>query len=128
MSPRRTLALLSAVAALSLGACGGDDDTVTLDRTDEVAPTAPEPAASPSADHDDRQSPRALFADTCGSCHALKAAGTSTVVGPNLDELKPTRAEVLRAIKAGPAIMPPNLLTGERARRVAAYVAQEAGA
>ena len=127
MLPRRSIALLCAAGACALAACGEDDGAITLDRTDEVAPTAPTAPASPSADHDDRQSARALFADTCGSCHALKAAGTSTVVGPDLDKLKPTRAEVLTAIRIGPAIMPPNLLRGERARRVAAYIERTAG-
>jgi mono/diheme cytochrome c family protein len=118
----RSLALLCVVAASSLAACG-EDDTVTLERTDTVAPQAPPPAA----DHDDRQSPRAVFAHTCGSCHALKAAGTSTVIGPDLDEARPSRPEVLEAIREGRGVMPANLLRGERAQEVAAYVARVAG-
>jgi mono/diheme cytochrome c family protein len=31
--------------------------------------------------------PRALFAEKCGICHALKAAGTTATTGPNLDEV-----------------------------------------
>jgi mono/diheme cytochrome c family protein len=45
-----------------------------------------------------------LFADTCGSCHVLEAAGTKGAAGPNLDELAPSAQRVLRAIeRAAPA-------------------------
>jgi mono/diheme cytochrome c family protein len=30
---------------------------------------------------------KALFADNCGACHTLAAAGTDGVVGPDLDDL-----------------------------------------
>lgn len=71
--------------------------------------------------------PRETFRDTCGGCHTLSAAGTHGDVGPNLDNLRPDTARVLHAIRTGPGLMPEDLLYGERARRVTAYVAAHAG-
>lgn len=84
--------------------------------------SAGKPAAAPPG--------RALFASTCGSCHALKAAGTSGSVGPNLDQLKPDAAGVTAAIAkggTGSGRMPPGLLSGADAKQVADYVAGVAG-
>ena len=70
---------------------------------------------------------KTLFAGTCGTCHTLADAGTTGTFGPNLDELAPDSARVLRAIAGGPGAMPAGLLEGARARAVAAYVAKAAG-
>lgn len=73
---------------------------------------------------------KAIFASTCGSCHTLKAAGTSGAVGPNLDQLKPDPARVAAAIArggTGSGAMPPGLLSGADAKQVADYVASVAG-
>jgi mono/diheme cytochrome c family protein len=43
----------------------------------------------------------ALFAQTCGSCHTLAAAGTDGSAGPDLDALRPSRDQVLAAITNG---------------------------
>ena len=78
-----------------------------------------------------------LFAEKCGSCHILGRAGTRGLTGPNLDEafqqaLKDglgrsgIRGAVRDQINA-PAIgsgMPADLVKGEQAAQVAAYVAQ----
>ncbi|HEX2129751.1 MAG TPA: c-type cytochrome [Solirubrobacterales bacterium] len=84
-----------------------------------------------------------LFAATCGYCHTLAAAGSDGVVGPDLDEiLAPggvnsaesfdgTYNRVLTAINCGVPIgggrMPRNILIGEEAEDVAAFVAAYAG-
>jgi mono/diheme cytochrome c family protein len=70
---------------------------------------------------------RTTFANTCGGCHTLKAAGTNGNVGPNLDELKPDEQLVVQTIKRGPGVMPENLLQGAEAQAVAKYVAENAG-
>jgi heme/copper-type cytochrome/quinol oxidase subunit 1 len=70
------------------------------------------------------------FASTCGSCHVLSAAGTSGTVGPDLDQTKPSKQQVLSAIQnggLGSGTMPADLLTGADAEAVAAYVAENAG-
>ena len=76
----------------------------------------------------------------CAACHVLSRAGSGGVLGPNLDEaFGPSRRDglgqktvegiVLRQIdqtRRGSA-MPEDLVTGDDARDVAAYVAQAAG-
>jgi mono/diheme cytochrome c family protein len=49
-----------------------------------------------------------VFATTgCGSCHTLKAAGTSGTVGPNLDASTISRATVVARVTSGKGTMPP---------------------
>jgi hypothetical protein len=84
-----------------------------------------------------------LFAQHCGVCHTLAAAGTNGKVGPNLDTIKPTETLVLHTIINGclqqPApsesaenclgqgTMPPGVVSGEQAQQVAKFVAAVAG-
>ena len=102
-------ALLVCAVGLLLSGCGGSS----------------KPAPSTTADG---SSAKSLFVSQCGSCHRLREAGTEGVVGTDLDALRPSAAAVLRAIREGPRTMPPGLLSGAEARRVAAYVARAAGA
>lgn len=70
-----------------------------------------------------------LFSSHCGSCHTLEVAATSGTAGPVLDDLRPSRRQVLAAIENGGAsgAMPSGLLSGEDAELVAAFVAEGAG-
>jgi mono/diheme cytochrome c family protein len=77
-----------------------------------------------------------LFADRCGGCHTLEAAGTEgsnpelRVAGPNLNARRETSDQVLYAIRNGGfsgAIMPQNIVVGEDAEAVAEFVAEYAG-
>lgn len=70
-----------------------------------------------------------VFSDNCSSCHTLKDAGATATVGPNLDELKPSKATVKRQVENGGAAMPAfkDQLTPEQIDAVAAYVAGAAG-
>ena len=89
-----------------------------------------------SSDEDGKE----LFATNCGSCHTLAAAGTEGVVGPNLDHLLvPTGTNsadqfegvygrTLTAVTCGIAgRMPAEILIGEEAKEVSAFVAAYAG-
>jgi plastocyanin len=77
---------------------------------------------------------------TCGTCHALQRAGTRVNRGPNLDEAFENArksgfgdsgiAGVVENQIANPrrgSIMKPDLVTGDDARDVAAYVGKVAG-
>lgn len=116
----------AAVVSLGLGACQIADDGDNLANGKEA------------------------FVAKCGSCHVLERAGTTGVTGPNLDEsfaraladgMKRTTVEgVVRAQISDPNIdnqtdpatgkdagfMPADLVKGETAEDVAAYVAYAA--
>jgi len=93
-------------------------------------------ALSPS--HADQGNGQKLFQSTCGGCHVLAAAGSSGTSGPNLDAaFGPSRKQgfkqntiqnvVLDQIRIAAPPMPKNLVTGQDAQDVAAYVAAVAG-
>jgi mono/diheme cytochrome c family protein len=114
------LVLPVVVAAAALSACGSE----------EISASVTPPYRSGAQ----------LFADRCGGCHTLKAAGTQgtsenkkdreRVDGPDLDKRKETIQCVLYAIRNGGfsgAIMPQNIVTGAEAQQVAGFVARYAG-
>jgi hypothetical protein len=89
------------------------------------------------------KSGRELFGEHCGVCHTLSAANAVGKVGPNLDTLQPPASLVLHTIEFGclqnpqPAnsseaclgygTMPADVVVGEDAQDVAAFVARVAG-
>ncbi|MEA2231564.1 MAG: cytochrome [Solirubrobacteraceae bacterium] len=79
----------------------------------------------------DVQRGRVLFNQKCATCHTLNDANAVGRVGPNLDVLAPTEGLTLSAIREGRARgtgqMPAQLLDGQDAKDVAAYIAQVAG-
>jgi uncharacterized cupredoxin-like copper-binding protein len=125
---RVRVALLAGVALLSLTGCQLKDDG------------------------DNLVNGKTLFVEKCSSCHTLARAEAKGVVGPNLDEawqrserdglgrstfkgivhrqiLHPNRnPSVDPATGKEMAPMPPNVVTGEDAEDVAAYVASAAAA
>lgn len=72
-----------------------------------------------------------VFTANCGSCHTLKAAGTSGEVGPNLDELEPDLATVEHQVVNGgggmPAFGKEGILNAKEIKAVATYVSSVAG-
>jgi mono/diheme cytochrome c family protein len=103
------VALIVAAAALSLAACGRDEP--------------------------DLSSGKALFVERCGSCHVLGRAGTAGPTGPDLDAAfrsaladgmdRETVEGIVHKQILNPrknSVMPPELVTGDDARDVAAYV------
>ena len=74
---------------------------------------------------------REVFKQRCGTCHTLGAANAVGKVGPNLDQLRPPPALIKDAIAKGRARgqgqMPAQLVTGQDANDVAAFVAKVAG-
>jgi mono/diheme cytochrome c family protein len=68
---------------------------------------------------------RSVFASAgCTGCHTLKAAGATGTVGPNLDQLKPPYARIVRQVEHGGKIMPPfaGRLSATQIHDVAAFV------
>jgi mono/diheme cytochrome c family protein len=119
----RSLLVLSlvAVAAMASG-CGSEGISV--------------PEGTPSYEG------ATVFAEHCGGCHTIAAAGThgskpkgevnskDRTNGPNFDTRKETYDSVLTAIRQGGfsgAIMPGNIVTGQEAKDVAVFLAKYSG-
>jgi mono/diheme cytochrome c family protein len=89
------------------------------------------PEASVSNLTEKEQRGRALFSEHCRLCHTLKAANSVASVGPNLDQLRPSKALVLNAIEQGRAkgngAMARDLVVGEDAEAVASFVCKAVG-
>jgi mono/diheme cytochrome c family protein len=115
---RRAAAALAVCGGLLFAAgCGGHADPLSGD---------PEAGAT-------------QFANLCASCHTLEASGRPpSNIGPNLDDSFRASREVgiseeqfagvvLRWIKEAQKPMPRDLVVGQDARDVAAYIASVAG-
>jgi mono/diheme cytochrome c family protein len=65
----------------------------------------------------------------CSGCHTLKDAGATGNVGPNLDQLKPSKDVVAHQVEVGGGAMPAfkGQLSDAQIQAVAAYVASVAG-
>jgi outer membrane protein assembly factor BamB len=70
-----------------------------------------------------------LFTQNCASCHTLAAAHAKGTVGPNLDQLKPPKARVVKQVTDGGGGMPAfgGRLSAAQIDAIAAYVARLAG-
>jgi cytochrome c551 len=97
----RRLATLAALAlGLALAGCGGDDG-------DEANPPPPPPPAASSEETGGEVSGEAVFASAgCGGCHTFTPAGSSGTVGPNLDEISLSAADVEQQVRNGGGGMP----------------------
>jgi mono/diheme cytochrome c family protein len=115
-SLRAAVAVVLGAGVLVASGCGGDD----------------------FADAD-LEAGEQTFATLCSSCHTLEAAGTPpSTIGPNLDDsFRASRqvgmseeqfaGVVKRWIKIAQKPMPRDLVVGEDARDVSAYIASVAG-
>lgn len=121
---RRVIALsaLAVAGALALSACGDDGDS----GTEGVNPSA------------DLEAGKTQFTAVCGGCHQLADAGSKGLIGPNLDDAfrgarwsgfpeSQFEGVTLRWIEIANQPMPRDLVTGQDAINVAAYVASVAG-
>jgi mono/diheme cytochrome c family protein len=116
----KTAALLTCLAALALAGCG--TESLELSKSD------PDYAGA------------SLFVEHCSGCHTLSQAGTQGSAskvktreykdGPNFNQRKETEEDVLYAIENGgfsSGPMPQNIVTGEDAKKIAAFIAEYSG-
>jgi mono/diheme cytochrome c family protein len=71
-----------------------------------------------------------VFASSgCADCHTLAAGGANGQIGPNLDVLRPTVAQVQAKVEEGGGVMPSfrDRLSDDQIRAVAEFVAARAG-
>ena len=95
----------------------------TKAKAEEAAEQKKETAAKPAVDG------KVVFTSAgCSGCHTLAAAGASGSAGPNLDDLKPSAAQVSAKVKNGGGGMPAfaDLSPAENAA-VAKFVSDSAG-
>lgn len=120
-NPIRLLAVLAALAIAALAASGCGTNSA------------------------DEERGRVLFVQKCGVCHAMAQAGTTAQIGPDLDRafaaarsagedgdtiegITAAQIEFPRPSTSNPAAsMPADIVTGQDAQDVAAYVAMYAG-
>jgi mono/diheme cytochrome c family protein len=115
------------------GSSPGSPATGGLVTGDQGAQPAPKPPSAgaqqqPSGTGGNAEG-KAIFAQSCASCHTLAAAGASGSVGPNLDQLKPGKAAIATQVTKGGGAMPAfgGTLAPKQIDAVAAYVAAVAG-
>jgi len=112
--------------ALYIAKCAGNPNCGVTAETSAPATTSTSTATTPASKPDGK----AVFAKAgCGGCHTLKAAGSSGNVGPNLDQLKPSKATVAHQVEVGGGAMPSfkGQLTPAEIQAVADFVASNAG-
>ncbi|MDT0217502.1 cytochrome c [Alcaligenes sp. AB3] len=65
----------------------------------------------------------------CAVCHTLADAGSAGAIGPDLDELKPGKEQILKVMKEGMGAMPSfaQTMSDEERDAVATYVSSVAG-
>lgn len=111
---RLAAVLAVGIASVGLSACGGGGEPADL-------------AAG-----------KQQFTSLCGSCHALEDAGTTGLIGPNMDDSwrasrqagiddSQFQGTIERWIREAQKPMPRDLVTGQDAVNVAAYIASVAG-
>jgi mono/diheme cytochrome c family protein len=89
------------------------------------------------AENDPAHAGAMIFAERCSGCHTIAAAGTQGSgnrglrnQGPNFDQRTESYADVLFAIRNGGfsgAIMPQNIVVGDDAKKVAAFLDKYSG-
>ena len=123
LDPSRPVrAALGAVAAIALGVAVGCGGEIKVEQADKGGAE--------------------LFYERCSGCHSLAVAnsygskaakqlsGGERTNGPNFNVRKETRDDVLFAIRNGGfsgAIMPANIVVGEQAEKVAAFLEKYSG-
>ena len=65
----------------------------------------------------------------CAVCHTLADAGSAGAIGPNLDELQPSKEQILKVMQEGMGAMPSfaESLTDEERDAIATYVSSVVG-
>jgi mono/diheme cytochrome c family protein len=119
----RLCALLT-VVGLAIGACGGGDSSSSSSSSSPSTQSSSS-GGTQSASAQGKQ----IFTSNCGGCHTLADAGTNGQVGPNLDDLKPSKAVVVRQVNNGGGQMPAfkGKLSDAQISAVATYVSSVAG-
>ena len=65
-----------------------------------------------------------LEVGNCAACHTLSDAGSNTMVGPNLDEIRPDIQRIIMAVRNGIGVLPAmeGILSDQEIEAVSHYV------
>jgi mono/diheme cytochrome c family protein len=109
--------------------CVPDRREALYDVATYVSRTAGINGAEPPRPNANSTDGKTIFVGNCGSCHTLKAAGTTGTIGPNLDQTKPPFDRAKRQVEQGGGVMPAfkGRLTDKQIEAVAKFVADNAG-
>jgi mono/diheme cytochrome c family protein len=135
LSTRELAALGSlVVVTVAVSACGGSSGSSSSSEstpatTEAPATSAPATTVAGAGGAVTAAAGKKVFTANCGGCHTLAAAGTSGNVGPNLDDLKPNMALVVKQVTNGGGGMPSfaTQLSKTQIQAVARYVSSIAG-
>ena len=119
--------LLGALVVLGAG-CGGSDPEAARTPTDAVTITNGQTGETPATTETggggggagDVAAGKAKFVETCQGCHS--AAGTEAGVGPKLEGIGWSAAQITKQIENGGGPMPGGLVSGTDLDNVVAYV------
>ena len=127
-----TLCVLFFVAMISAVLVFGREKKEATTGSEPIATSAPAttsatttgPISAPAGQGDAVAGKQVFTTAGCGGCHALKAAGSTGTVGPNLDQLKPPLARIVLQVNNGGGPMPAlkGQLTDKQIQDVAAFV------
>ena len=117
------IAVLIPVVAILIGASFLTAYLVT--RGDDSSKSTPTTTTGGAANGNGK----ALFSENCASCHTLADADANGTVGPNLDDLQPSKSVVVRQVTDGGGGMPAfgDRLSSAQIAAIAGYVARVAG-
>jgi mono/diheme cytochrome c family protein len=113
--------------SIYIAKCAGNPNCGVTAAQQSTAPSATTTGSSTSGS---KPNGKQVFADAgCGGCHTLKDAGSTGNVGPNLDQLKPSKQAVAHQVEVGGGAMPAfkGQLSDAQIQAVADYVASVAG-
>jgi mono/diheme cytochrome c family protein len=126
---RLRLCALLAALALVLTACGGDDNGGGASSSSSSSASTSTSTSTAGGTENASAEGKTVFTQNCKGCHTLKDAGATGSVGPNLDDLKPPKATVVRQVNNGGGPMPAfkGKLSDAQIDAVATYVSSVAG-
>jgi mono/diheme cytochrome c family protein len=116
--------------AIYVAKCAGNANCgVTASKSAPAKPAATTTTAGASGGTAAPDGKQVFASAGCGGCHTLKDAGTSGNVGPDLDQLKPSKNTVAHQVEVGGGAMPAfkGQLSDAQIQAVAAYVSSVAG-
>lgn len=109
--------ILCAIASLAivLSACGGGGSNNSGNGGS---------SAGSSSSSSSNSGAKAIFEKSCSQCHGENLQGK---VGPNLQQIgsKMSKKQILGQIKNGGGGMPANVITGQKAKKVATWLAKK---